>query len=212
MNSNIAYLSLREKQYFKPNSEITLGQIAQIIAPKKYEKSLHQLKIYQVLPQEHLVVIDFMKIISMIKNKFPDIEVYTIGNQEIILEIVNSPVPKKPNLLAVVFVWILLFIGSGLAIMNFHYDVSMLDVHQRLYYLVTGQEKAKPLLLQIPYSLGIGLGMILFFNHLFKKKINEEPSPLEVEMFLYQKNLDQYVLANENEDKKNKQNNRNEGQ
>ncbi|MMZ70306.1 hypothetical protein D1872_333160 [compost metagenome] len=39
--------------------------------------------------------------------------------------------------------------------------------------------------------------MIVFFNHLFKKKWNEEPTPLEVEMYLYQENLNQYVVAEE---------------
>ncbi|MNP81772.1 hypothetical protein D3C76_1802270 [compost metagenome] len=41
--------------------------------------------------------------------------------------------------------------------------------------------------------------MIIFFNHLFKKKWNEEPTPLEVEMYLYQENLNQYVIAEEYE-------------
>ncbi|MNP77793.1 hypothetical protein D3C76_1752930 [compost metagenome] len=39
--------------------------------------------------------------------------------------------------------------------------------------------------------------MVVFFNHLFKKKWNEEPTPLEVEMFLYQKNIDHYVVHEE---------------
>ena len=42
--------------------------------------------------------------------------------------------------------------------------------------------------------------MILFFNHVFKKRFNEEPSPLEVEMFNYQQDLDQYVIMNENKE------------
>jgi stage V sporulation protein AA len=42
--------------------------------------------------------------------------------------------------------------------------------------------------------------MVLFFNHLFKKKINEEPSPLEVEIFNYQLDLDKYVAMNENKE------------
>jgi stage V sporulation protein AA len=41
--------------------------------------------------------------------------------------------------------------------------------------------------------------MIVFFNHLFKKNWNEEPTPLEVEMYLYQENVDQYVVAEEYE-------------
>ena len=42
--------------------------------------------------------------------------------------------------------------------------------------------------------------MTLFFNHFFKKRINDEPSPLEVEMFNYQQSLDQYVIMNENKE------------
>lgn len=39
--------------------------------------------------------------------------------------------------------------------------------------------------------------MVLFFNHIFKKKFNEEPNPLEVEMFMYQENVNTYVIAEE---------------
>jgi stage V sporulation protein AA len=76
----------------------------------------------------------------------------------------------------------------------------MQQVHQRMYYMVTGETVKKPLLFQIPYSLGLGVGMILFFNHVFKKRNNEEPSPLEVEIFQYQQSLDQYVIMNENKE------------
>jgi stage V sporulation protein AA len=94
-------------------------------------------------------------------------------------------------------VWLLLFVGSGLTILNFHADVSMLAVHQRIYQLLTGKQVTHPYFLQIPYSFGIGLGMVLFFNHVFKKKFSEEPSPLEVEMFLYQESTNRYVITQE---------------
>lgn len=84
--------------------------------------------------------------------------------------------------------------------MNFHDDVSMQSVQEKLYKIITGEAKQKPLLFQIPYSLGLGLGMILFFNHVFRKRINEEPSPLEVEMFNYQQDLDSYVIVHENKE------------
>ncbi len=38
------------------------------------------------------------------------------------------------------------------------------------------------------------------FQSFFKKRINEEPSPLEVEMFQYQQSLDQYVIMHENKE------------
>ena len=78
-----------------------------------------------------------------------------------------------------------------LTIMNFHEDVSMKECTSKTIYNYYGKSERKPLLFQIPYSIGLGLGMILFFNHVFKKRLNEEPSPLEVEMFNYQQDLDQ---------------------
>lgn len=81
--------------------------------------------------------------------------------------------------------------------MNFHADVNMLEVQIRIVEMVTGERDEHPYLFQIAYSLGLGFGMTVFFNHLFKKKWNEEPTPLEVEMYLYQENLDQYVVAEE---------------
>jgi stage V sporulation protein AA len=139
-----------------------------------------------------------MHVIKEIHKFDHHIDVQTIGASQTIVEILYEKKKLSPLLFSVV--WLLLFIGAGLAIMNFHEDVSMQQVHQRIYKIVTGKSNEQPLLLQIPYSLGLGLGMVLFFNHLFKKRINEEPSPLEVEIFNYQLDVDQYVAMNENKE------------
>lgn len=92
-----------------------------------------------------------------------------------------------------------LFFGSALTIMNFHADVNMQEVQIRIVEMLTGHRDEHPYLFQVAYSIGIGFGMAVFFNHLFKKKWNEEPTPLEVEMFLYQQNVDKYVVIEESE-------------
>ncbi|MGR4031360.1 stage V sporulation protein AA, partial [Bacillus sp. ZZQ-131] len=126
------------------------------------------------------------------------VQINLLGSGQTLVEIIYEK--KKAHPVFFGLVWLLLFIGAALAIIYFHEDVSMQQVHQRLYYMITGEFNAQPLLFQIPYSLGLGLGMVLFFNHVFQKRINEEPSPLEVEMFQYQQSLDQYVIVNENKD------------
>jgi stage V sporulation protein AA len=45
--------------------------------------------------------------------------------------------------------------------------------------------------------LGVGLGMLVFFNRLFRRRFNDEPNPLEVEMFMYQENVNHYVITEE---------------
>ncbi len=93
-------------------------------------------------------------------------------------------------------VCIILFLGAGLAIINFHEDVNIENSFKTFHYLITGEFSERPLLLQISYSIGIGVGMITFFNHVFKKKWKKEPSPLDVEMYFYQKNIDEYIIDN----------------
>ncbi|MGG4414114.1 stage V sporulation protein AA [Brevibacillus agri] len=193
------FLRLRKRLAVKPEAMITLGDICQLFWDGKREDALKRMPIYQVKPTDgNLIVIDIMQVIQRVRSVYPEVELEIQGAPQIIVEALNPR--KKANPVLVALVWLLLFIGSGLAIMNFHTDVSMREVHERIFYLITGEQSKQPLWLQIPYSIGIGMGMILFFNHIFEKKINEEPSPLEVELFMYQQSLDQYYIQNENKE------------
>jgi len=194
------YLRLRHRVQVHPNDTVSIGDIAQIIGfNETISTKIKELPIYQITIQDkNIVVIDIINVIKEIKKYDPAVDIQTIGPTQTLVEIIFKR--KKFTLGFLVLIWFLLFVGSALTIMNFHEDVSMQEVHQRIYKLITGKYEEKPLLLQIPYSFGLGLGMILFFNHVFKKRINEEPSPLEVEMFNYQQDLDHYLIMNENKE------------
>ncbi|MCD8508946.1 MAG: stage V sporulation protein AA [Bacillus sp. (in: Bacteria)] len=138
-----------------------------------------------------------MEVVRKIYSTLPGVDIQLIGPEQTIIYL--KRVNKSPRPLLVILVWVLLFFGAGIAIMNFHEDVSMREVHIRLHEAVTGEYTDHPLWLQIPYSIGLGLGMILFFNHVFSKRVNEEPSPMEIEMFNYEENLDKYIAVNKDE-------------
>jgi len=196
----IVFLKLRHRVQVKPQAVVLIGDVAQMIATDdRLLEKVKQLPLYNIQPHDkNIVIIDIMKVIDAILRFDQTIDVQTIGPAQTIVEVVYEK--KHVPFLYFLLVWLLLFVGSALAIMNFHEDVSMKETHQHLYTMITGETAEKPLLFQIPYSLGLGLGMILFFNHVFRKRLNEEPSPLEVEMFNYQQSLDQYVLLHENKE------------
>ncbi|MDQ0481903.1 stage V sporulation protein AA [Guptibacillus hwajinpoensis] len=199
MQKEVIYLRLRQKNKVSPHARLVIGNIAQLIGDDEFCSKVEEMPIYQITKEDkNLIVIDVMKVIAVIQQGIPELEIQVVGPTQTIIE-VQFP-KKKLAPIYFVLIWCLLFIGAALAIMNFHEDVSMREVHQQIYKIVTGIDNPKPLLLQVPYSLGLGIGMILFFNHLFKKRFNEEPSPLEVEMFNYQQDLDQYVIVHENEE------------
>lgn len=193
------YVRLRHRVAVQPEAMIRLQEIASVIAPEGIRDVLQNLSIFKVKKEDNnTVVLDAITIIRKIHERFPEYEVQIVGPNHTIVEVVL----EKKSISPIFFlcVWLLLFIGSGISIMHFHEDVSMHLVQQKLFYALTGLRVEKPLLFHIPYSIGIGVGMILFFNHVFKKKINEEPSPMEVEMFQYQQGIDQYLLIHENKE------------
>ena len=190
---------MRNRLKVSPTYEVKLGDVAQLAGDSSVVELLQNEIVYKITAHDKThVVIDVMKVIEIIQQKASHVQINLLDSGQTLVEIIYEK--KKTHPIFFGLVWLLLFIGAALAIIYFHEDVSMQQVHQRLYYMITGEFNAQPLLFQIPYSLGLGLGMVLFFNHVFQKRINEEPSPLEVEMFQYQQSLDQYVIVNENKD------------
>ncbi|HET7629202.1 MAG TPA: stage V sporulation protein AA [Bacillales bacterium] len=196
MKPNTVYVRMRHHVLFRPNQQIRLGHLAEIVGPAETKNRLSELVLHHIEAKDrNFLVMEDIQVIEAIHRLDATLDVQMVGPSQTIVEV---RFPKK-SLAPVLFcaVWVLLFIGAALAIMNFHEDVSMGAVHQEIFQIVTGKKLDKPLILQIPYSFGIGIGMILFFNHLFRKKFNEEPSPLEVEMFNYQQDLDRYIAYHE---------------
>jgi stage V sporulation protein AA len=175
---------------------ILLRHIADLLSDPEIEQKLHSHIVSYPKPLDgNLILIDMLMVIRSIHQIIPVIQIEGFGEPHVLIEIKSGK--TGPHFIILALVWLLLFVGSGLTILNFHADVSMLQVHQRIYELLTGKRLEHPYFLQIPYSVGIGLGMVLFFNHIFKKKFNEEPSPLELEMYLYQESANRYVITQE---------------
>ncbi|AUS08589.1 stage V sporulation protein AA [Laceyella sacchari] len=194
----VLYLRLKKKVMATPGQPLTIKDLCRLTGEGIPPEVGSMPVCVPQLGHGNYLVIDVIDIIQLVQKKFPMIEVQQVGPHQMLVEVKLSD--KRPRFLYVMLVSLVLFAGSGLAIMNFHTDVSMAAVHERIVFLLTGQHVKKPLLLQIPYSIGIGVGMMLFFNRLFQRKFNEEPSPLELETFQYQETIDQYMINDEKQE------------
>ena len=194
----ILYLRLKRKIAVNEKEKIALKDIAHISINDHRLEELKELPLYQVSKKDdEYAVIDSFHIVRFIQQYDPEIAVEILGLTETIVHIRQTK--KRVSILFVCFVWLVLFIGAAMTIINFHYDVSMQEVHQKIHFIFTGTHEKYPLFIQIPYSIGLGVGMILFLNHWFKKRLNEEPSPLELELFQYKRRVDDYIAHHENE-------------
>ena len=80
--------------------------------------------------------------------------------------------------------------------MTFNNDSNVTDVFANIYYLTMGVESDGFTVLEFSYSVGITIGILVFFNHFAKWKLTADPTPIEVEMRLYEDNLNKTIIQN----------------
>lgn len=119
-----------------------------------------------------------------IQNKTPDI--YNIGPEDFVMNLrFYEKAPKKSPLWKVAAIVLITFFGSAFSIMTYNEDVDTLGVFEKIN-TITGAGDIGMALLMIAYAIGVGAGVIIFFNHFGKKKLTSDPTPMEVEMEKYE--------------------------
>ena len=139
-----------------------------------------------------------LDVIKKITEMDPTITVNNVGEVDFIIDYHR---PKSPNWawewIKTIFVCIICFCGASFAIMTFNNDVSVTDVFSEIYRIIMGKESTGFTILEVSYSVGLALGIVGLFNHFAKFKINTDPTPLEVEMRLYEDNINKTLIQND---------------
>ena len=138
-----------------------------------------------------------LKVIELIHEDYPNLDISNEGESDFIVEYVKSP--EKPvwmNCLKTVILCILIFFGAAFTIMAFNNDVGVTDVFAKFYQQITGMESNGITELEICYSIGLAVGIIVFFNHVGHKKITHDPTPIQIEMRKYETDLDTAFINN----------------
>ena len=170
--------------------QVTLGDVLKIectdVAVKRMVKQMD----FYSFNHEHSVVFSILKVIERIHVDYPNVEVVNCGEEDFVVEYMKSTV-KSPWMerFKLLIISIIVFFGSAFTIMTFHNDVGIEDVFARFYLQLMGTEKPMVTELEISYSIGLAVGIIVFFNHFSKKKLTKDPTPIEVEMKKYNKDL-----------------------
>ena len=84
-------------------------------------------------------------------------------------------------------------IGEADFIITFN-DVDVGGLFSQIYTQVTGQTSGHFTVLEITYSIGIGLGVLFFFNHFGHMKITDDPTPMQIQMRLYEENVNKTLI------------------
>ncbi len=182
---------------------VTLGDIAKMeCTDMSIVRQLKQKKIFSfqdVKKKEKNVfqVFSILKIIELIHEDYPNVDVTNEGEADFIVEYIPNPdKPKWLEVVKVVLLCIVIFFGSAFTIMAFNNDVSVPDIFSKLYLQIMGRESSGMTELEVSYCIGLSLGILVFFNHIGKKKITADPTPIQVEMRKYEQDIDTAFIEN----------------
>ncbi len=192
----VIYIKAEQATIVK-NKKVFLEDVVTMTGPDK--KVLHELggEVLFVVPdeQKQKYIFSIMKVIEFIQKKHPDYLIVNEGEIDFIVE--YQPPQKKEkwkDVLKIIFVCLAVTIGSAFTIMTFNQDASVSEIFARLEKIIAGSETEGPGLLELGYCIGLPTGIIVFFNHFSHLKMSSDPTPLQVQLRIYEKDSNEAIL------------------
>lgn len=176
---------------------VTLGEIADLSCKNSSVLARNQVRKIASLPKGNYgrYVVSMIDVIREIEKAEPQVEICHIGEPTFVLTYEN---PSQKNrlfsILKVALVSLITFVGAGFSIMTFNTDVDVRTLFDNIYQMFTGRDSPGFSVLEVTYSIGIGVGVVLFFNHFGRKKLTQDPTPMEVEMRTYEDDVDTTII------------------
>ena len=165
-------------------------------ADDKISAKAKSLKVHQFGEKEKKrQAVSILWVIELIERECPGVSVENIGENATLIELVDVKRHKGPvQMLKLVFVSMISFFGTGFTIMAFHNDISINKIFSRIYEMVMGHPSDGYSILEVSYSIGLAAGIILFFNHIGGRRITKDPTPIEVEMRIYETDVNKALI------------------
>ena len=143
-------------------------------------------------------VISLLYLTRAVLSYFPDVVVIPHGESDCIVELVDKKQKDGKDTFfkkcKVFFVSLICLFGGAFSIMAFHNDISITNIFMQFYEFVTGNKSSGFTVLEVSYSIGLLLGILVFYNHIGKKKFSSEPTPIEVSMKSYERDMDDAIV------------------
>lgn len=196
MASTVLYLKAEQNAEVM-DAHVCVKDIASVYCADKNVcarvKALRVLKFHE--EEKKRQVISVLKVIELIEKECPEVSVENLGENATLIELVNVNKHKGAvQWLKMIFVAAISFFGTSFTIMAFHNDISINKIFSRVYELVMGYPTDGYSILEVSYSIGLAAGIILFFNHIGGRRITKDPTPIEVEMRVYETDVNKALI------------------
>ena len=176
--------------------DVFLSDVAEVdCADKLMEAKMKAVKLYRFPQDEDTHVLSTLQIVQKMEAVCQDILVEIVGEPECLVRLGTQKQESRWLLVAkVAFVCLVSFFGTGFTIMAYHNDVGVRELFAEIYELVMNRKPDGINVLEVSYSIGLAVGITVFFNHIGGRKLKKDPTPIEVSIRNYEEDVDKALV------------------
>lgn len=197
---HIIYFKM-DKHIHMEDTNIRVGDLGKVFCDRPgMTKKISALTVMELSkPVKSKPVISVLYVIQTINDALPSLNsgitsenyrIESVGEQDCVISYMGSTnhgtLREKVE---TALVSLVTFFGAAFAIMTYNEDVDVPGVFEKMYQIFSGTVPENGGILELTYSIGIGLGIIVFFNHFERKGQQRDPTPMEVQMGQYEEDV-----------------------
>ncbi|MFA9464255.1 MAG: stage V sporulation protein AA [Velocimicrobium sp.] len=183
MSGDIIYVKAEQNMIIS-NKKVFLEDVVKLYGENKsLVKDLSKLIFMTLKEGDKDIAVSILKVMETMHAYAHGIEIVNIGETDFIIEY-RVPEHKKKSFeyLKTGVVTLIAFFGAAFSIMTFNTDVSVGQLFQKIYQLVLGTNGEGSHIIELSYSIGLSMGILIFYNHFTKKHLRDDPTPIQIEM------------------------------
>lgn len=140
-------------------------------------------------------IFSILKIVEIVQEIDKSAEIVNMGPEDFIVYYKKEKVEKVwVRSLKIILVSLVAFLGASFSIMSYNTDVGIDDLFTNVYELIMGEVPTGPTLLHLSYTIGLAIGIVVFFNHAGRINLTDDPTPFEVQMRLYERDVNDTLM------------------
>lgn len=153
------------------------------------------IKVCRLSESQKRMVVSAIKLIQLICRECPGVLVQSVGETDVLIERIKVDKKKGPMVWGkIVLVSLVCFFGTASTLVAYNCDVGVRDIFEEVYEVFMDKPSGPVNVLEITYSIGLALGIVLFYNHIGRRRITSDPTPIEVSMRNYERDVNQALI------------------
>ena len=192
------YLKIGQRRFVK-KPKVTIGDVITVYCKDRgmIEKIGHLTLVEFTLGKYDRKVFDALDVVGIIQKDYPDADIECLGECDFVVEYKKLEKECAMHWIKVAVICLIIMVGSGYGIIAYNNDVSTTDIFDRVYELLGASAFEPTNIMEIAYAVGLFVGIVIFYDHFAGQKLSKAPTPLEVEMDKYDKDVSESVIDRE---------------